>query len=471
MATQFPQQLAQLIAQNRPNFQVQQPQVQSLPSLVQGGAPGQLDPLGAAFGKGIGTALQDTIGATEKQKWLQENDPLEIEKRAVEFVEAYNKLDDTSQAQVLKQAMSDPKGYSKLARFAKSRPELFDKVADPIPGQPDKYYPRKFALNKADIEARDLARMPQTDRIADMRAVPNLQRAQTVESGATAALRGAQTTDIPLNRQAENRKVVADEMTAEANQTKAGADMAQVNQAGRMEDVNKREKEAHIKTLEAQARAADRRDPELAKLTIQLEREKNALRVDKEKDRRSIVGKYMESRQSIEKSVGDLEMKLPQFVSNATSTARLLKGNDPGDPAGTQLLLSATDLLTRAALNPKTGGIAGTADEYSIIKPWTYFKTPKWVINPQNLGLAKEILSSMGSPEDAQSVKDLQDHLEIFRKITGTFWPSLPDLVPGIGSPKTPEEAQKLIDGIVKKVMKDESLRLMLRIQQQKGDK
>jgi hypothetical protein len=131
MAGDFPVQLAQLIAQNRQTQAqpIRQPQVQQL-NPMQSTSVGW-GPVGEAFGKGAGDYINQTYVQAEKNKYMQENDPIEIQKRAEKAFALYSNLSPAEQTKIDKWMNETPEGLKWLQKIQKSASHLLTKEPRP----------------------------------------------------------------------------------------------------------------------------------------------------------------------------------------------------------------------------------------------------------------------------------------------------------------------------------------------------
>lgn len=123
------QTLAQILADSRAanNPQVSNPQVGQL-GFPQGRVSENGGALGAQLGAGAGDYIKETYVKAQKNKYLLENDPIEIEKRAEKFYSLYSNLSTQEQDQVDKWLNEDPQGLKWLDKLNKHAPYLMTKV-------------------------------------------------------------------------------------------------------------------------------------------------------------------------------------------------------------------------------------------------------------------------------------------------------------------------------------------------------
>jgi hypothetical protein len=128
----FPVQLAQLIAQNRATqqpHQIQQPSVPQLNALSATGVG--WGPVGEQFGKGVGDYIKSTYAQAQKNKYLQANDPIEIQKRAKQMFDLYQTLGPEEQKRMDDWFNNTAEGLSELKRFQSAAPGLMTKEPRP----------------------------------------------------------------------------------------------------------------------------------------------------------------------------------------------------------------------------------------------------------------------------------------------------------------------------------------------------
>lgn len=175
--------------------------------------------IGQAFGKGIGDYAQETYVQAQKNKYMMENDPLEIEKRGTKFYQEYNNLSPAEQDKVDNWLNHDAEGLKWLAKLQKTTPWMITKV--PYEGEIPKgksadevtmYRPMRTIPDEQKMKNMDLARMTPGDRTAHWTA------------GSQKDL--AEANAIPGKLANDQQAVKAAMIQAEATRTKAETDKA-----------------------------------------------------------------------------------------------------------------------------------------------------------------------------------------------------------------------------------------------------
>ncbi len=141
MADDYVQTLAQLMAisRNANTPRVNDPQAGQL-TFPQGSTNQGYGTMGEQFGKGIGDYIKDTFVETQKKKYLQENDPIEIQKRAEKSFEIYQRLSPAEQTKMDNWLNNTAEGLRYLKQMQIAAPHLLTKVkkeygeAGPPPG-------------------------------------------------------------------------------------------------------------------------------------------------------------------------------------------------------------------------------------------------------------------------------------------------------------------------------------------------
>lgn len=456
----FPVQLAQLVAQSRMNNMptIRQPNPGEMrPSYA--GSEGW-GPTGQAFGKGIGDYLQSTVVETNKKKYMEENDPQLLRQQATDFAKAYQEMTKEQREMIKKSAHTNPEAYMKLTKFAKAAPELYNIVKND-PGVPDYIVPIEFVPSKTRMEAETYAGMPQKERGELLTAGPRSQLATAGHQGALQKQTEAQTAEMPRRLSMEEEKLSnerarlgIDERRATADELVAASHLAQADMARQMQSVNKRAKEAEIRYHDAQARAADRKDPNL----IMIEREKLQFEREQQQYKRSIIQKYEDTDKALmTKTDIDPEEKLAYRVKAATDTARLLKSTLQEDPTAVMILATAADTLIRESMTAN-GSVKSIPEHQFILS-----KSKTQQLDPLRVSLARSILAAQSM--DPRSILEMNQMLDTYERLASTFWA---ELVPEAGG--DPKKAAQIIKSNVNRLRQEDGKRILLE-QQAKSKK
>lgn len=246
----FTQNMATMLAQARvtnAGRNVQNPMV----SQIQGGIniqPGY-GSWGDAFGKGMTDYLEKTVIEAEKQKYLEENDPVRMQKKAEQAFSTYQSMPENEQAKYDQWLNNTPEGLRLMAKMQKVAPHLFTK--EPLPagadGKPKELPPgasqeekqvwrfmrvtpsfeqQKFNAMQT-ISPTDRAKLTLAGPLAQqaqgehLTAEAALSRAKVPTEQAHAELLKAQTTAVPLQTQATLMNAEAAKEGAAAHTTQA----------------------------------------------------------------------------------------------------------------------------------------------------------------------------------------------------------------------------------------------------------
>lgn len=215
------QTLAQLLANNKQAnvSQINNPSVSQL-GWANGVQNQGYGPVGEAFGKGVGDYVKDTYVQAKKNEYMQENDPIEIQKRADKFYETYNNLDEKEQDQVDKWLNEDPQGLKWLDKLNKHASYIMTKVPLPEgailkPGQANDdvqwYRPLRTLDSEAKMKSKALAGMAPEQRNANLFAPEALQQAQTAAAPIAAAAHKASAEASTRNAAVNERQVAVQE--------------------------------------------------------------------------------------------------------------------------------------------------------------------------------------------------------------------------------------------------------------------
>lgn len=252
MPTNMPIQLAQIIAQARPQA-------------MRLGGPGQVlpptgttdqgyGPIGQAFGQGAGDFLKNTLVKQAEDTYNLENNPVELEKRAHLSWKMYQDMAPEERANYMATVQTDPKAMKLFSKFQKAAPYLFQK--DETTGN------MRFSqqpYTKDQLVQQELAAMAKAG---------GGKLAETLFS--KERLEGAQAEHARVTAQEEPKRTAVQERQVGASERQAGAAEREV--AAREALVP-----SAIQLHKAQAIAALRRSPEeaiLGRMQLELMKEK-----------------------------------------------------------------------------------------------------------------------------------------------------------------------------------------------------
>jgi len=308
-------------------------------------------PVGEAFGKGVGDYINQTMVQAQKNKYMQENDPIEIEKRAERFYGIYNNMPSQEQDKVDKWLNETPEGLKWLDRLNKHAGHLMTKVPLPKdyvakPGEaPDDitwYRPLRTIQTKEQQQNALTPTLPPDQR-------ENILFADQIAKLKEAKLREAQAINEPTTGAAQKLGAEAQMLNAQANQSQAAA----ANEMLPLQKETERAKLAAEKArLEAmKARAA--KDPAGVKLIIEQNKARQAAL--------KIAGEnFRETEKSLQKLYsGDAQTK--KNWENKAGYAEAIAAYDPLNPqainlyAGTMQDISSKSDQSNAAENYRMG--------------------------------------------------------------------------------------------------------------------
>lgn len=441
----FPMQLAQLIAQSKQSqFPMGQQQRPMELSQIQNVKPGW-GPVGAAFGKGVGDYVNDTFLKAEKNKYMVENDPIEIEKRASQFAEVFNNMTPEEQDKVEKMLNSTPQGLKMRDKFKKYAKYLFVDYPEEVEGQagissphPKAGWTRPVQLMKTEAQQKALALqgMPQDKRNENLFAGEAAQQA-------SAGLHRAQTEGYP-------RVLAADERRAAASETQAKAAVEQNRQQAEQHgfervtkvksqeleekkfDLEKQVSKAQIDYykardtyLRAKAAEAGKMDPAKARIMLA---EKAA--VDKQVG--SILNQFNKIRLDLANNATTADEVNNQLVPSSIEAAMQMKAIDPTHPAAIGVFEQGAEILV-SEWHKFNESIKGKNLFFWQKQPEM---DPKWG------NMAAQLLHNWGTRIGTK--EDLDAFLDTYERVGSLYWKQL------YPEAKDPKDARRIIDSKIK---------------------
>lgn len=317
MSSEMVQTLAQILAANK---QANTQQIGNPQAGQMGFQTGTIDQgygaVGEAFGKGASDYINQTMVQAQKNKYMQENDPIEIEKRAAKFYDVYNNLPVAEQDKVDKWLNETPDGLKWLDKLNKNAGHLMTKV--PLP----KDYVAKPGEAPDDITwyrpLRTIKTVDQQRNESTMGMDPakreNILHAPQIAQLAEAGYNNQRTALAP-------QEVANQGLGAQAQMTNALANQQQVNQQGQLLPYQKKTEEARASYYSERAKVATAAgDPVGAKLAVQDQMTKRA-------ELKEAADNYQKNVDAISK-LGPNERKYQSRINNASYASQVV-ARDP----------------------------------------------------------------------------------------------------------------------------------------------
>lgn len=364
----YTQTLAQLLAQSRQgNSLVARDAQPTFAPYAVGSTNQGYGATGEAFGKGIGEYIKQTYVEAEKQRYLEENDPVRIQAKAEKDFNIYQSMSPSEQDQYDKWLNESPEGLRWLKQMQKAGQHLLTKVPMTTPGQTGQA-PLPPGVSKDDKEmVRFMRVLPSTERqkaILQQGLSPEQQQAMAFSKEnkeiAEGGLATAQKTELPIRTGIMQKEADAAMMKAQADK-----DMVQVHRDAEarhqsMVETDKREKTAHTSYLYAMAERArvNNKTDELA-LKMDLARLKgvddkiNLLLKDDDNFKTKVITSNIASPQQDE-----------LLFNNDRKVASQIRSIDPGNP------------LVKMRLDNAAGMLVDKAEEHN--RAVAKFKSSMW---------------------------------------------------------------------------------------------
>lgn len=398
----YTQTLAQLLATNKQAnaASINNPRVDQL-----GWANGQQNagygPVGEAFGKGVGDYVKETYVQAQKNRYMMENDPIEIEKRAEKFYQTYNNLDTAEQDKVDKWLNEDPQGLKWLDKLNKHASWMMTKV--PLgegqilkPGQANDdvqiYRPLRTLDSAEKMKNKALAAMPEAQRNPLLMSAENKDMAQAANLKSETEMR-------PRIVAADESRAAADSLHAKTAASIAPSQIAQNRaQAGYYNRM-----------------PTARQDPVGTKLKLQA---------------------YVDRNNEIKLTNDALRVTLAQNKVMPTDTAATRANKEA---ANTRATIEAATKI--AAIDPLNGLALGSfRSAYSSI----YGRRDKGEAAKDNAWLAATLLNSWGKQISTQ--QSYRDYFIATQKLMTKYWKEF------YPEAKSFKEAETLINTHLKKI-------------------